>query len=270
MKTLGKLSAYFISELYNQNKIIFTISDAQKILKKSYNETTDFLSKLVTRKIISRLKAGKFLIIPQEMGNINNYTGNLYVAGREIVNSKQYYIAYYSAMSFRGMLTQPLNTLYIATAKRQIIPKQMNGKVTFVFINKNFMWGIKEEWVTRSEKVKVSDLEKTILDSLYHPEYSGGITEIAKGIWIVKDKIDFNKLHDYVHLYNKNIIAKRLGYILEILNINKEDILKFLKEYVKDRYDLFDSTLDKKKLNENKWRLIDNVGQKQILNIIKY
>jgi predicted transcriptional regulator of viral defense system len=42
------------------------------------------------------------------------------------------------------------------------------------------------------------------------------------------------------------------------------------KKYIKDRYDLFDPTLPKQILNKNNWRLIDNVGEKTILNLIKY
>jgi predicted transcriptional regulator of viral defense system len=43
-----------------------------------------------------------------------------------------------------------------------------------------------------------------------------------------------------------------------------------LKRYVKDSYDLFDPTLSIKKINKNSWRLIDNIGQKQIKNIIRF
>ena len=85
---------------------------------------------------------------------------------------------------------------------------------------------------------------------------------------MVKDKIDYNKLNKYVSKYNKNIVAKRLGYILEILKINQPFLSTELKKYIKNRYDLFDPTLTTKRISKNNWRLIDNVGQKQILNLI--
>ncbi|MBM3708546.1 MAG: hypothetical protein FJW69_09490 [Actinobacteria bacterium] len=75
---------------------------------------------------------------------------------------------------------------------------------------------------------------------------------------------------EYVNKYDKNVIAKRLGYILEILEINNHPLILNLKQYVKDRYDLFDPTMLKEIKNKNSWRLIDNVGKNQILNIIKY
>ncbi len=270
MKTLGPISANLITQLYDQNKTVFEVSDVQKILGKTHNATTDLLSELVKRKIIIRLKIGKYLIIPQELGNTENYIGNWYIAAREVVNSPDYYLGFYSAMHYWGMLTQPLIKIFVATPQRQVVPREMKDKLQFVITKKEFIWGAKEEWVTNDTKVRISDLEKTIVDALYHPQYCGGITEVAKGIWLVKDKIKYQKLLDYINRYNKNVIAKRLGYILETLKIDRPELHKQLKTYVKDRYDLFDPTLPETRVDNNDWRLIDNIGQRQIINIIQH
>lgn len=267
-KTLGEVSAALIAKLFDENKTVFRIGDVQRICGKSYNETTDLLSELVKRKVLARLKAGRFLIIPQQLGSEEQYIGNWFVAAREIANSPRYYIAFYSAMHHWGMLTQPLLKIFAATPKRQVVPREMRNRLVFVSVQENFIWGIKEEWVIQSERVRISDLEKTIVDSLAHPQYCGGISEIAKGIWLIKNKIDYEKLKNYVDRYNKNVIAKRIGYILEILKIGPPSLTENLKNYVKDRYDLFDPTLTEKSLNKNDWRLIDNVGQKQILDLV--
>jgi len=269
-KTLGKISAKLIRKLYDENRPIFEINHAQRILGKSYNAITDLLSELVKRKIIVRLKAGKYLIIPQEMGSGENYLGNWYIASKEIINSRKYYIAFYSAMNYWGMLTQPLIKIFIATPKRQIVPREMIGKMIFVTVKEKSIWGIKEEWMNSKEKIRISNIEKTIIDCLTFPQYCGGITEIAKGTWIVKYKINYKILLNYANRHNKNVVAKRLGYLLELLNIGDSNIILELKKYVKDRYDLFDPTLSIKRLNKNNWHLIDNVGQKQIKNIIRF
>lgn len=269
-KTLGKISAKLIRKLHDENRSIFEINHAQNILGKSYNAIVDLLRDLVKRKIIIRLKAGKYLIIPQEMGSGENYLGNWYIAVKEIINSRKYYIAFYSAMNYWGMLTQPLIKIFITTPKRQIVPREMIGRMIFITVKENSIWGIKEEWINSKEKIRISDIEKTIIDCLTYPKYCGGITEIAKGIWMAKDKLDYKTLLNYANRYNKNVVAKRLGYLLELLNIGDSNIILELKKYVKDRYDLFDPTLSIKRINKNSWRLIDNVGQKQIKNIIRF
>jgi len=268
IKTLGKVSANLISRLYDEDKTIFEISDVQRVLGKNYNDATDLLSRLVKRKVITRLKAGKFLIIPQELGSVERYMGNWYVAAREVVNSSLYYIAFYSAMHYWGMLTQPLIKIFTVTPQRQIVPLEMRDKLIFIFIKEKSIWGIKEVWVTKTEKVRISDLERTIIDAVAHPRYCGGITEIAKGIWLVKERIDYERLRNYVDKYGKNIVAKRLGYILEILKIEQTALLGQFKKYIRKRYDLFDPVLPKQKTDKNNWHLIDNVGQKQILDLV--
>jgi predicted transcriptional regulator of viral defense system len=267
-KTLGPLGAELIARLYDDNKPIFKIDDVQRILGKKPNEAADFLSELTRKKILARLKAGKFLIIPQELGSAERYIGNWYVAAREIANSPDYYVAFYSAMQFWGMLTQPLLKIYVATPKRQIVPFGLRDRLIFIFIKEKFVWGVQEQWVTQTERVRISNLEKTVLDALAHPEYCGGIIEAAKGIWLVRDKIDFQKLKDYVGRHEKIVVAKRLGYILEILKIDQPELSAFLRMYVKDRYDLFDPALAANRIDKNAWRLIDNVGRKHLLNVI--
>lgn len=270
IKTLGKVSANLIKTLYDRNKVIFSIADVQQITRKNVNEAADLLSELVKRRIISRLKAGKYLIIPQEVGSVEKYIGNWFIAAKEIANSPVYYIAFYSAMDFWGMLTHPITKIFIATPKRQVAPKELKDKIQFVFINKKFIFGIKEEWVTKQDKARISSIEKTILDALFHPEYCGGITEIATGIFLAREKIDFQKLLHCTRKYKKNVIAKRLGYILEILELGSGQVLTELKKYVRTRYDLFDSTLPSIIKAKNDWRLIDNISPEQIRKSISY
>ena len=49
-------------------------------------------------------------------------------------------------------------------------------------------------WIDNFNKVKCSDLEKTFIDCLFMPNYAGGIVEVARAIYISKDKINFDKL----------------------------------------------------------------------------
>jgi len=144
----------------------------------------------------------------------------------------------------------------------------MRDKLIFIFVKGKSIWGIKEEWVTKTEKVRISDLERTIIDAVAHPQYCGGITEIAKGIWLAKERIDYERLKNYVDKYGKNVMAKRLGYILEILKIEQPALLEQCKKYIRKRYDLFDPALPGEKIDKNNWHLIDNVGQKQILDLV--
>ena len=73
---------------------------------------------------------------------------------------------------------------------------------------------MKDTWVDNFNKVPCSDLEKTLADCLYKPDYAGGITEIAKAIFKSKDTIDYEKLFAHCKNSMRNLVIKRLGFLL--------------------------------------------------------
>ena len=267
-KTLGPISAKIISLLYEHNKTIFTISDIIEFGALKRNNASKLMHDLIRRKIVSRLKYGKYIIIPQEIGRVNNYIGNWYVAGREIVDCKNYYISHYSAMDIHNMVTHPVLKVYITLSKDERPRKKTKiiGNVTFEFVStseKN-IWGIKEQWVTNTEKINVSEIEKTIIDCLYQPKYCGGILEIATGIWMQKENIDYDKLIAYTLKYDRNIAIKRLGYILESLHLQSDKYLGKLKARINKKYYVLDPLLDTNETYKNSWKLIANIGPQEI------
>lgn len=114
----------------------------------------------------------------------------------------------------------------------------------------------------------MSDIERTIIDCLYRPKYCGGILEIIKGLWIQREKIDFEKLLNYVIKFNKIVVIKRLGYILEILNLKDELYLKYLKERIDNKYYILDPLLTTNETYRNSWKFIANIGPQEIKNAI--
>lgn len=128
---------------------------------------------------------------------------------------------------------------------------------------------IKEEWVTPQERVQVSDLERTIVDCLYNPSLCGGVSEIAKGIWIAKHKIDYEKLVKYIKKFGKKVVGKRLGFILETYEVDKS--MEFLIDFIKDSksYALLDPTLPNQGKYYKHWRLRINIEPKELKTIIK-
>ena len=73
-KTLGRVSADLLARLQGEGKTIFTIEDAIMIGGKDYFATGDFLSELVKRKVLARIKSGKYLIL--QMGTENTQLKN--------------------------------------------------------------------------------------------------------------------------------------------------------------------------------------------------
>lgn len=270
LKTLGTVSANLISSLYEKGKTIFTISDVEDITGLKSNWAAELTSELIKRNIIARIRRGKYIIVPQELGKDVNYIGNRYVAAREIVNSPLYYISHYSAMDLHNMLTQPVTKVFITTPKQEYKKRRTVGNTTFEFIytKTKYIWGIKNFWVTNSEHVRVSDIERTIIDCLYRPKYCGGVSEIVKGLWIQKENMDFDKLLTYALKFNKILVIKRLGYILESLNLADINYLDRLREKINNKYYVLDPLLSTEKTYKNSWKIIANIGQQEMKKVV--
>lgn len=266
LKTSGRISAKLLGTIFSRNKGVFTLKEAEEILGSNRTATRKVVNNMVARNLITMIKPGKYLLIPQ--GITGHYLGDLALMAREISNSPDSYISHYSALDLHDMLTQPLTRVYVSSPKRQIPPRPLKKTLTFIYVKKPNVWGVEELWVTDNEKVRVSDLERTILDCLWQPQYAGGITEIAKGLWLKQSKIDYSKLLKYALKYNKYVVTKRLGFILETLGLG-EGILPDLKQRLNRRYDLLDPSLPAKATFKNSWYLAANIDPLEIKGLIK-
>jgi hypothetical protein len=113
----------------------------------------------------------------------------------------------------------------------------------------------------------ISDLEKTLVDCLFKPNYAGGIVEVAKAIFIAKDKINFDKLLEYTEKFDSQAVTKRLGFILELLELDSECIEK-LKKLKRDSYVLLDTELPKSGKFISRWAIQQNMDTETILSSI--
>jgi predicted transcriptional regulator of viral defense system len=137
----------------------------------------------------------------------------------------------------------------------------------FIYHNSNHFFGVKKIWIDNFHKVKCSDLEKTIVDCLFKPNYAGGIVEIAKAIYISKDKIKFDKLFEYVKEFNSQAVIKRLGFLLENLDINNSIVLK-LQKIKTASYVVLDTELPNEGKRLSSWSIQQNIDIETIKSAI--
>ena len=128
----------------------------------------------------------------------------------------------------------------------------------FIYHNEKHFFGTKKIWIDNFNKVICSDLEKTFIDCLFKPDYAGGIVEIARAIYISRDKIKFNVLLEYAIKFNSQAVIKRLGFILEILKI-ETNIIEDLQKLKTNSVVLLDTELPKSGKIKTKWSIQQNI-----------
>ncbi|MCD8294622.1 MAG: hypothetical protein LUE27_07320 [Clostridia bacterium] len=161
-----------------------------------------------------------------ERGEIRKIAGGLYCAVNSFTNSilaSKYeigtalrpggYLAYHTALEYHG-LAKPATDKVQVVGTRQENPVRIDGKEYRTYLSSND-FGIME---TRGHApVRVTDLERTMLDCLDRLELAGGLQEVFKAI----SKVTFadeGKLLEYLELYDRKFLYKKTGYILSVID----------------------------------------------------
>jgi predicted transcriptional regulator of viral defense system len=258
-KTLGTVSASFINTLQNHGQTVFTIDEAQKIYGKNRYATGDFLSELVKRGVLARVKSGVYLVL--QAGHENTQLNNWPIIARELMESDMYFLSYYSAMRLNAMTTHPLFDVYITTPKRKKTRKISNITYHFIYSKKNHFWGATSHWVTKQDYVKVSDVERTILDGLDRPDLCGGLTEVVRGIWAKQKEMNACTLLKYVKKFRTKAAVKRLGFILETFDFDS-NVTNVLAKEMSESKDYIFLDPDSPKVGKylSRWRVCLNTN----------
>ncbi len=262
-RTLGPVSVRFINDLLKSGKVVFALKDAVDIYESDEHETIKFLSDLIARGILARIKPGVYIIL--QMGQEAAQLSNWPVIAQELANPDKYYLSYYSAMRIHGMTTHPLFDVYISITKRRRNRTISNFKYHFIYVNADHFWGYSNLWISKHNKVCISDLERTILDGLERPELCGGVKEVVRGIWSKKNELDWQKLEDYASRFRTKSAIKRLGYILELLEIGKIILPVLVKSITNaEDYSLLDPSGVKEGKRIRRWYLRINIDIEEL------
>ena len=269
LKTLGPQAAHLVAELHEHGKTLFSHADVEEITSLQAKSARNFVASLVHRGVATRLKPGLFILVPFELGRERDYLGSPYVVAGELVGSADYYVSHASAMDLHQMVTQPQLVVYTTTTQA-IRPRVVLGtEFRFVRCKPEHLFGSTQHWVTKTEKVQVSDLERTIIDGLKQSEYCGGFTEVAKGFWMRRDDIDHGKLVDYALRLDVGAVIRRLGFLLETFQVDAPRELERLQQKLTATYATLDPLLPDEGKFMARWRLRLNVERDEIVSVVR-
>ena len=263
-KTVGPRTADLLAALYDRGRTTFTYDDVLEITGLGRLSARSLTSKAERRGLVSRLKPGLFVIVPPELGSVGEYASNPYVIARDLAGGKDYFLSHASAMELHRMTTQPQLVVYTSSPKR-IRNRIIHGtEFRFVFVRPEHVFGTARHWVSKQESVMVSDLERTVIDGLRQPEYCGGITEVAKGLWMRRADLRVSGIVDYALRLGNGAVVRRLGYLLDLYQLAPGSDLERLRGRLTVTYVNLDPILPPAGPHLRRWRLRLNVPAEEL------
>lgn len=269
LKTLGPQAAYLVGMLHERGKPVFSHADVRDITGLNPKSARNLVAALVSRGVATRLKPGLFNLVPYELGFEREYMGNPYVIAKELTGGENYYISHGSAMDMHQMVTQPQLKVFVSVA-RSIRPRVVLGtEYYFVRCRPAHFFGIEKYWATKTENVLVSDPERTIIDCLKLPQHCGGMSEVAKGLWIKKHELDLKRLVQYAVAIDVGAVIRRLGFLLETFHVASGSHVTNLQQHLSKSYALLDPVLPDEGRYFARWRLRLNMEPDELLALVR-
>jgi len=262
-KSLGPLSTLLMQQLSKSGMTVFTTKDVLSLVNINAKNLNKILHDLAIKGWLRRIEKGKYMLIPMNVDSKEPYSENHYLIASKLIDP--YYIGFWSALHFYGYTEQLLNTIFIVSTKRKKEISLSGVNYKFIRLKPTKFFGISEIKIEGSV-INFSDKEKTLADCLANPEYCGGVQEIVKGLWKAKEELDFIKLVDYANRMQNSTIIKRLGYLLECLELRKGIDFDYLMGLVKSGYSIIDPLLPKKGTYDSRWKLLINISKEDLLS----
>ncbi len=107
----------------------------------------------------------------------------------------------------------------------------------------------------------MSDPVQTIVDVLYDPTIGGGMRNVYDIVqtYFSSDKRNDNTMVDLIEKRGNKSVYKRLGYLIEELNIDANDLMKKCAISISSGFTLLDPTVENRGRYNTKWNLRINI-----------
>lgn len=233
---------------------IFSIVDIEKTLNAEFVNLNAILENLANKNFLSRIEQGKYCRI--------NFRDEK-VIGCFISDSGS--VGYWSALNYYGLTEQFPNNVFIQTPRIKKNKVIFGTEYKFVKIAPNKIAGILTQG-QGTRKYMITDIDKTIVDCFDLPEHSGGYVELIRAF--NQAKLNSDKMIEYCIAIDNIAATKRMGFLAELFDKKSlKTFVKFAKQRVNVKYNVFDPAENDKGEFINEWRLRLNISRKEILDI---
>ncbi len=182
----------------------FSLSDVNNITGNE-STSTSLISRLLKKNYIVRIRKDLYTCVDLTTGDI---VASKYQIASSINDGS--YLSHHTAFEFYGVSNQVYNTIHVSSKKKFNTFEFMG--YNYKYIKSFFNLGVEE--ISNIENIRITDLERTFVDSINSISKFIGVEEMIK-ITDAIDSLDSKKLLDYMAKYNKKVLYQKVGYFLE-------------------------------------------------------
>ena len=228
------MNLYEIKEtLGEQEKAVFSLNEIARIIRKPKNITAVYLNRMCRKNLLFKIERNKF-----------SKTRDIFVIASQLIYPS--YLGLTTSLYLQNEFSQIINKIYVFTSRQKKKIKVFDAEINFIKVKPKFMFGYKK--IKKEDSfVIISDFEKTMIELILFQNYS----RVSNLLELIK-KSDIVKLLDYAKIIKKEVLTRKVGFLLDLAKINHD-----LKRKTKTIYKFNPRRKEKGKFN-NKWFLYIN------------
>lgn len=270
-KTLGPRTARLFTTLYDRNQLVFDVKTAAELMETDRARARFILHAAVRRGLVTRVQRGLYNLVPFELGSATSHLQGRYELAAALMGTRPYFLSHASALDLHRLATQPSFSVYVSTPSRLAGRNLAGNDLHFVTIPADRMFGVISHDLGEGRTVRISDIERTLIDGLTLPEHCGGLIEVAKAFSMGRSRFDSERLLAYAHALGRGSVIRRLGYLLETLDLMPQAALEALQEHLPPGAVVLDPGLPTKGARWNRrWGLRLNVAPDEVRQAVSH
>jgi predicted transcriptional regulator of viral defense system len=270
-KTVGPRTAQLFTKLHDRNQLVFDLETAAQLMGTDRQNAAGILYAAARRGLVTHIQRGLYNLVPFEMGSVNTHLQDRYEIVSASLGTKPHFFSYASALDLHRLATQPTYAVYVSTPHRLAKRNLAGSVVHFVATPANRFFGTTTHDLGNGRTVIVSDIERSLLDGLALSRYCNGLIEVAKAFFMAKSRTNLETLLTYSRRLERASVIRRLGFILEILQLAPTSTLEELRSTLPAGSAVLDPDLPKEASQWNaRWGLRLNVSAEEVLTAISH
>jgi predicted transcriptional regulator of viral defense system len=205
----------------------FTAGDAAAALEIPRDEAARIVGYLASKGWLSRVRRGLFTVVPLEADVPEEWRADPWLVAARVF--APCYIGGWSACEQWGLTEQLFRSVLVVSAapQRSAMTTVQGTEFRVATRQPDAIFGTRKVWRGR-ERVEVSDPTKTIIDVLDDPPIGGGIRNVVD---VLNEYLSSDHRHDellvsYADQLGNRTVFKRLGYLLETLDLDAIDLIE--------------------------------------------
>jgi predicted transcriptional regulator of viral defense system len=182
----------------------FTMTDVFNIVG-NMKTASSLISRLSKKGLVKRIKNNLYTCVNIADGSV--------IASRYHIScaiNDTAYLSHHSAFEYAGITNQVFYEMYISSCIR-FADFEFEG-ITYKYVASKFDYGVVAPKNTQG--IRVTSLERTVVDSIKDYEKIGGIEELLNCISAIP-YLDEKQLKVYLDAYNMQFLYQKTGFILE-------------------------------------------------------